>query len=224
MVYVRGWDTKAHTHLHTQDTTKVSNLLTLQSWLLQKQTFNQKQRPLQCSLETSGLHQQPLSPYTDQHWSTSCLKCVLVSASRHNYMKRCLDVVPWTVVWRVPQLRSLITFFFPLSATALIGGVWAAARAPCGGLPSRDWLRWKSNRVLIPTRPCRHWGNVNIVAEHSLIIYSATENLSTSFIALLSIIHQPVRGIISHTGKHTTKHTTRHTGKHTTSHKYKKIV
>lgn len=112
MVYVQGWDTRALTHLHTQDTTKVSNLLTLQSWLLQKQTFNQKQRPLQCSLETSGLHQQPLSPYTNQHWSTSCLKCVLVSASRHNYMKRCLDAVPWTVVWRVPQLRSLITFYF----------------------------------------------------------------------------------------------------------------
>lgn len=125
---------------------------------------------------------------------------------------------------------------FPLSATALIGGVWAAARAPCGGLPSRDWLRWKSNRVLIPTRPCRHWSNVNIVAEHSLIIYPATENLSTSFIAFLSTIHQPVRRIISHTGKpqlntqpgtkantHTTKHTISHLGKHPTSHKCKKI-
>lgn len=88
-----GKQKRAHTHTHTQDTTKVSNLLTLQSWLLQKQTFNQKQRPLQCSPEASSLSRQPVSPYKDQHRSSSCLKCVSARVSRHNHEKQCSDVI-----------------------------------------------------------------------------------------------------------------------------------
>lgn len=152
----------------------------LQSWLLQKPTFNQKQRPLQCSLEASSPFHHPLCSYKDRQRGTFCLKCVSVRASLCEAMFGCCFVELCLTGARVKISNH---FFFLLSATALIGGVWAVSGAPCGGRLSKDWLRWKSNRVSIPAQPCRHWSNVNIVAEHSLIIYPATENLSTSFIA-----------------------------------------
>lgn len=49
----------AHTspYAYTQrDAAKVSNLPTRQSWMLKKQTFNLKQRPLQCSPKAVDLH------------------------------------------------------------------------------------------------------------------------------------------------------------------------
>lgn len=95
----------ANAQTHSEDMTKVSHLLTLQSWMLQKQTFNQKQRPLQCSLEACSLQQQ--DPLT-LHWPAS---------------ERFLFVQIGTTLWgnvqmlfcgTVPELRYLITFILPV--------------------------------------------------------------------------------------------------------------
>lgn len=121
--------------------------------------------------------------------------CTRKSAHLWEAMFGCHFIDPWLTVARV-KISKHIFFTLPCTQHWLVESE-PRLRAPCGGLPSRDRLSWKSNRILIPAWTCRHWSNVNIVAEHSLIIYPATENFSTAFIALLSIIHQPVRGTIS---------------------------
>lgn len=77
---------------------KVSHLLTLQSCMLQKQTFNLKQRPLQCSPEACSLYQQ--DPLT-LHWPAPELPVwnLSVRASRQNFVRQCFDVVLWNCVW-----------------------------------------------------------------------------------------------------------------------------
>lgn len=94
-----------HTHTHIKRIQpKVSNLLTLQSWLLQKQTLNQKQRPLQSSLEACSP-----SHLTAKHQAALHIKWVSVLASETIFGHRFVEPCPTDARVKI----SNHVFFFP---------------------------------------------------------------------------------------------------------------